>query len=390
MYNNNNWQNDFQRQQELNNASDRIAAALAAQKNEDRKHLLRIEIAKATDRRVKAELQSMLDEIEQKEKRNKIIAFILLFIVMAVAAFIGFFFYNQHLSNKSTISNNAAAISSTNISSDSNPRNNIDTKQLTQEQVKKWVYYHMKKDNPNISGSSAYDFSIVPNQDSELEISVSSGGTSVNDYLIDSSGDLYNISSGQKTLLSKNWDVPNNFELDEPTQTSTSSTLAANDTSFSSQSQVNSNNISDEKIRSEVANIVDNKWKNASQKHPYEIVINRDTPEKGIINIIVNPTDVQTDAIDAFRINKNGELEESGKFVGDPYSIDDWVLVEAATRIQANRVRNIMVQNQNLDPNILNNIPDEEILAANAGNVTNSQIAETAQNLINKYPALKK
>lgn len=390
MYNNNNWQNDFQRQQELNNASDRIAAALAAQKNEDRKHLLRIEIAKATDRRVKAELQSMLDEIERKEKRNKIIAFILLFIVMAVAAFVGFFFYNQHLSNKSNISNNATAISSTNISSDSNPRNNIDTKQLTQEQVKKWVYYHMKKDNPNISGSSAYDFSIVPNQDSELEISVSSGGTPVNDYLIDSSGDLYNISSGQKTLLSKNWDIPNNFELDEPTQTSTSSTLAANDTSFSSQSQVNSNNISDEKIRSEVANIVDNKWKNASQKHPYEIVINRDTPEKGIINIIVNPTDVQTDAIDAFRINKNGELEESGKFVGDPYSIDDWVLVEAATRIQANRVRNIMVQNQNLDPNILNNIQDEEILAANAGNATNSQIAETAQNLINKYPALKK
>ncbi|RBS29296.1 hypothetical protein EB14_02735 [Enterococcus faecium] len=88
MYNNNNWQNDFQRQQELNNAINRITATLAAQKNEDRKHLLRIEIAKATDRRVKAELQSMLDEIERKEKRNKIIAFILLFIVMAVAALV--------------------------------------------------------------------------------------------------------------------------------------------------------------------------------------------------------------------------------------------------------------------------------------------------------------
>ncbi len=311
MYNNNNWQNDFQRQQELNNASNRIAAALAAQKNEDRKHLLRIEIAKATDRRVKAELQSMLDEIEKKEKRNKIIAFILLFIVVAVAAFVGFFFYNRHLSNKSTISNNAAAISSTNISSDSNLRNNIDTKQLTQEQVKKWVYYHMKKDNPNISGSSAYDFSIVPNQDSELEISVSSGGTPVNDYLIDSSGDLYNISSGQKTLLSKNWDVSNNFELDEPTQT-------------------------------------DAKQANSS----YEF----NSKETEISSISENQSETS--------VNKIHE--------------------------QAAQIRTIMVQNQNLDPNILNNIPDEEILAANAGNATNDQIAETAQNLINKYPTLKK
>lgn len=311
MYNNNNWQNDFQRQQELNNASNRIAAALAAQKNEDRKHLLRIEIAKATDRRVKAELQSMLDEIERKEKRNKIIAFILLFIVMAIAAFVGFFFYNQHLSNKSTISNNAAVISSTNISSDSNRRNNIDTKQLTQEQVKKWVYYHMKKDNSNISGSSAYDFSIVPNQDSELEISVSSGGTPVNDYLIDSSGDLYNISSGQKTLLSKNWDVPNNFELDEPTQT-------------------------------------DAKQANSS----YEF----NSKETEISSISENQSETS--------VNKIHE--------------------------QAAQIRTIMVQNQNLDPNILNNIPDEEILAANAGNATNDQIAETVQNLINKYPTLKK
>ena len=311
MYNNNNWQNDFQRQQELNNASNRIAAALAAQKNEDRIHLLRIEIAKATDKRVKAELQSMLDEIEKKEKRNKIIAFILLFIVVAVAAFVGFFFYNRHLSNKSTISNNAAVISSTNISSDSNRRNNIDTKQLTQEQVKKWVYYHMKKDNSNISGSSAYDFSIVPNQDSELEISVASGGTPVNDYLIDSSGDLYNISSGQKTLLSKNWDVPNNFELDEPTQT-------------------------------------DAKQANSS----YEF----NSKETEISSISENQSETS--------VNKIHE--------------------------QAAQIRTIMVQNQNLDPNILNNIPDEEILAANAGNATNDQIAETAQNLINKYPTLKK
>lgn len=312
-------------------------------------------------------------------------------VVTGIALVIIAFFVGLRITDMSfdAIKNNSAT-PTTIVSSQSEPKSEeVDTKKLSQEQVKKWVYYHMKKDDPNIAGTSAYDFSITPNQEGELDIAVSSGGNPVNDYLIDSSGDLYNISSGQKTLLSKNWDVPNNFELDEPTQTSTSSTLAANDTSFSSQSQVNSNNISDEKIRSEVANIVDNKWKNASQKHPYEIVINRDTPEKGIINIIVNPTDVQTDAIDAFRINKNGELEESSRFV-PPYKMGDWIPIDTATQTQADEVRNIMIQNQNLDPNVLNSISDEEILAANAGNATNTQIAETAQNLINKYPALKK
>ncbi|NBA28544.1 hypothetical protein GVK83_13205 [Enterococcus hirae] len=318
MYNNNNWQNDFQRQQELNNASDRIAAALAAQKNEDRKHLLRIEIAKATDRRVKAELQSMLDEIERKEKRNKIIAFILLFIVMAVAAFIGFFFYNQHLSNKSTISNNAAAISSTNISSDSNPRNNIDTKQLTQEQVKKWVYYHMKKDNPNISGSSAYDFSIVPNQDSELEISVSSGGTPVNDYLIDSSGDLYNISSGQKTLLSKNWDVPNNFELDEPTQTdikqaNSSHEFNSKETEISStpenQSETTQKNLKITNFNEAVTYLKDKKkyWSYSPEK-------NSDTTE--IISINENHPELQSDDLGSYYIIIVNTDDDDGSIYG--------------------------------------------------------------------------
>jgi ABC-type sugar transport system substrate-binding protein len=48
-----------------------------------------------------------------------------------------------------------------------------------------------------------------------------------------------------------------------------------------------------------------------------------------------------------------------------------------------------MEQNQGLYADVLASIPDNEILEATVGNVTNSQVAQTADNLIRKYPDLK-
>lgn len=232
-------------------------------------------------------------------------------VVTGIALVIIAFFVGLRITDMSfdAIKNNNAA-STTIVSSQSEPKlDEVDTKKLSQEQVKKWVYYHMKKDNPNISGSSAYDFSIVPNQDSELDIAVSSGGNPVNDYLIDSNGNLYHISKWQKTLVADKWDVPNDFTLDVPTQTDT---------------------------------------KQSSIPHDYNL------DKTGNSSSLENQTETSMNTVHE----------------------------------QASQIRKIMVQNQNLDPNILNNIPDEEILAANAGNATNAQIAETAQILINKYPGI--
>ncbi|EPI26564.1 PASTA domain-containing protein [Enterococcus faecium] len=232
-------------------------------------------------------------------------------VVTGIALVIIAFFVGLRITDMSfdAIKNNSAA-PTTIVSSQSEPKSEeIDTKKLSQDQVKKWVYYHMKKDDPNIAGASAYDFSITPNQDSELDIAVSSGGNPVNDYLIDSNGNLYHISKWQKTLVADKWDVPNDFTLDVPTQTDT---------------------------------------KQSSIPHDYNLdkTGNSSSPE--------NQTETSMNTVHE----------------------------------QASQIRKIMVQNQNLDPNILNNIPDEEILAANAGNATNAQIAETAQNLINKYPGI--
>ena len=57
---------------------------------------------------------------------------------------------------------------------------------------------------------------------------------------------------------------------------------------------------------------------------------------------------------------------------------------------RAEAIRNLMEQNQGLDADVLASIPDNEILDATVSNVTNSQVAKTAENLIKLYPELKR
>lgn len=59
------------------------------------------------------------------------------------------------------------------------------------------------------------------------------------------------------------------------------------------------------------------------------------------------------------------------------------------THERAEQVRQIMATNQGLSASVLSTIPDDEILAANVGNATNSAIAQTAANLVDQYPELR-
>lgn len=56
---------------------------------------------------------------------------------------------------------------------------------------------------------------------------------------------------------------------------------------------------------------------------------------------------------------------------------------------QAENIRDNMVRIQGLNRDVLNSIPDSEILSASVGNMTNADIAQTARNLLAKYPNLK-
>lgn len=56
---------------------------------------------------------------------------------------------------------------------------------------------------------------------------------------------------------------------------------------------------------------------------------------------------------------------------------------------RAQAIREILKQNQGFNEEVLNSIPDEEILDSFVGNATNSQLAQSAINLLEKYPNLK-
>ena len=56
---------------------------------------------------------------------------------------------------------------------------------------------------------------------------------------------------------------------------------------------------------------------------------------------------------------------------------------------RAQAIREILKQNQGFKEEVLNSIPDEEILDSFVGNATNAQLAQSAINLLEKYPNLK-
>lgn len=129
-----------------NNSNDmnRLLQELANQKKEDRKYLLKIEIAKATDRSVKQALQEILDDIEKKEKKSRMVFLIVIAILIGAILFV---IGNIDFSKKENPKPLANEVSSSTIES-TNPsfQKVIETKEsrkkeisLTNAQVKEWV-----------------------------------------------------------------------------------------------------------------------------------------------------------------------------------------------------------------------------------------------------------
>lgn len=197
-----------------NNQDDlnRLINELAIQKQKDRKHQLRIEIAKATDRGVKRALQDILDDIEKKERRNRIIGFVLLLIVILVGFYV---------------------------------------------------------------------------------VGVRSEKTD-NNYLV--------------------------------TKTKTSSSIKM-DESFSSEKEiVKEKNLTEEEVKQWVSAVIDKRDQDIPNKIGYELKLSTNDKDKLLYIGVAPPKGVEIDSLDSFRINANGELEESGYFVKNA-DINDWVVV---------------------------------------------------------------
>ncbi|MGG5317686.1 hypothetical protein [Enterococcus sp. AZ072] len=185
--------------------------------------------------------------------------------------------------------------------------------------------------------------------------------------------------------------------------------VSTTSTSETRESVVDTSNLSADQMKQWVAAI----WRKRTnvdllQDSKYEIIL--ETKEDQLLYARVEAADVQIDTLDVFRVNSDGFLEEAGYYLSQPDQ--DWIVVSKkyldtsmverkapaeetsqqggpSDHERAEMVRTTMQQNQGFDENVLAAIPDEEILAANAGNATNSQIAQTADNLLKKYPELQ-
>ncbi|HIH2393923.1 TPA: DUF4767 domain-containing protein, partial [Enterococcus faecium] len=56
---------------------------------------------------------------------------------------------------------------------------------------------------------------------------------------------------------------------------------------------------------------------------------------------------------------------------------------------KAEMIRDLYEGNQGFNRDILNSIPDQEIIDSFVGNATNAQLAQSTTNLLEKYPNLK-
>ncbi|ODJ53577.1 hypothetical protein BFR40_02885 [Brochothrix thermosphacta] len=163
-----------------NEEYDRLINSLMHQKNKEKKYLLKIEIAKATDRSVKKALQEILKDIQKRERRNLVLAIITLIVIVFVFLYIlgkgtNLFTYDK----TSGISSEKNPISDTgNDQNDNNAGNQSDDQEsnqitttsssLSEEQVKNWVKAVWEK---RYNGDIFYDlfrFDVTLNKNDNL------------------------------------------------------------------------------------------------------------------------------------------------------------------------------------------------------------------------------
>lgn len=299
-----------------NNDYVNLLTTIAHEKGKDRKLLLKMEIAKATDPIVKEQLQLLLEEQESQERRNKFIAgiFFAVLFVAFILVFMKWIFYPNN-----DIKTNAA--SSTTVSTVANT-------------------------NDDPQSSSSLSDSSTAEQETRTEASQSQISDSQN-YMTTNLSETEVIDWAKIYLYESG------------------------------------------KLSADVIN--------ASQ---FETSLEED----GLLYIYARTNNLHA----ILRIDSEGNLQETTDFA----YMNDWKIVRNSedyledskkevsnsrsdysiknnNHDQANAVRELMTTNQGFDQDVLASIPDEEILAANVGNATNSAIAQTAKNLLDKYPNLK-
>lgn len=151
-----------------NNQDDfnRLINEFANQKSKDRKHHLRIEIAKATDRTVKKALQDILADIQKKERRNRIVG-LLIIVVMVLMGFYVIGVTSEKKENQA-ITQTSTTTSQSQVSSSSEEKDISKEKNLTEAEVKQWVSAIWDKKYQNFPDTYGYELAVKLDDNDQL------------------------------------------------------------------------------------------------------------------------------------------------------------------------------------------------------------------------------
>lgn len=111
-----------------------------------------------------------------------------------------------------------------------------------------------------------------------------------------------------------------------------------------------------------------NETQNQQLKQGFINIVNGQTPQTPVAEESTQNSQ-QTE-------NTNPQVKSYGEVIKDPHE-------------EAEMIRGLYNYNQGFNRDILDSIPDQDIIDSFVGNVTNTQLAQSAMNLLEKYPNLK-
>ena len=111
-----------------------------------------------------------------------------------------------------------------------------------------------------------------------------------------------------------------------------------------------------------------NETQNQQLKQGFSDIVNGQTPQTPVVEEATQQSQ-QTETT-------TEQVKSYGEVLTDPHE-------------KAEMIRDLYEGNQGFNRDILNSIPDQEIIDSFVGNVTNAQLAQSAMNLLEKYPNLK-
>ena len=186
---------------------ERLAMIISQKKTRDKKSLLKLEMALASDRTVKKALQNMLTGIEKEERRKKIIAALVCLVVLLGGAY--YFIMKQGISLPSFKKESEKVVAKQKKDKKTVPPKEKEVKkvQLSESQVKKWVTLALEKQYSTSSNVPEYELKVHVGEDSLLYVDMISTRTTnkIGVFRVNAKGKLEESGKYLEGVQKDNW-----------------------------------------------------------------------------------------------------------------------------------------------------------------------------------------